>query len=294
MATCRGKKKDGTPCRCSVILVNGYCRVHQGQSGERRLCLTEFVEENHKLLTVLGVFTALTVYASNLPYSWPGSGLAFVFMAFSIIILLQLFANLMSVVPTGLLAYCTTLMLAAVWFTLVYWLLAFRGFWREYLTRVLIVLLAGIGVSLFQKAVAHYGLLDRLFHPTPEKRQRYWLNLSLASYTLIGVLVVVPSFYLARGVNYVCDELYREMTAPTPTPTTTPTLALSSTPTATLTPVPSPTPTGTASATPTPAAITPTPMVAPTATPMAAQSPIVASGAPSRTGSPSSSGTPGQ
>jgi hypothetical protein len=26
MATCKGRKKDGTPCRSPIVLDNGYCR----------------------------------------------------------------------------------------------------------------------------------------------------------------------------------------------------------------------------------------------------------------------------
>ena len=34
MATCKGRKKDGTPCGSHIVLVNGYCRVHQDQATE--------------------------------------------------------------------------------------------------------------------------------------------------------------------------------------------------------------------------------------------------------------------
>lgn len=34
MATCKGCKKDGTPCRSTIVLDNGYCRAHQDQAPE--------------------------------------------------------------------------------------------------------------------------------------------------------------------------------------------------------------------------------------------------------------------
>lgn len=34
MATCKGRKKDGTPCRSPIVLDNGYCRAHQDQAPE--------------------------------------------------------------------------------------------------------------------------------------------------------------------------------------------------------------------------------------------------------------------
>lgn len=34
MATCKGYKKDGTPCRSPIVLGNGYCHAHQDQAPE--------------------------------------------------------------------------------------------------------------------------------------------------------------------------------------------------------------------------------------------------------------------
>jgi uncharacterized protein YjbI with pentapeptide repeats len=36
MATCKGRKKDGTPCRSPIVLDNGYCRAHQDQAPEAK------------------------------------------------------------------------------------------------------------------------------------------------------------------------------------------------------------------------------------------------------------------
>jgi hypothetical protein len=54
------------------------------------MALYTFVEENHKLLTVLGVFTALTVFAANLPLRPLGSMLSFLFMALTVTLWLEL------------------------------------------------------------------------------------------------------------------------------------------------------------------------------------------------------------
>jgi len=34
MTTCKGRKRDGTPCRSPIVLDNGYCRTHQDQAPE--------------------------------------------------------------------------------------------------------------------------------------------------------------------------------------------------------------------------------------------------------------------
>jgi len=32
MATCKGKKLDGTPCQSPIVMPNGYCARHQDQA----------------------------------------------------------------------------------------------------------------------------------------------------------------------------------------------------------------------------------------------------------------------
>ena len=34
MATCKGKKLDGTPCQSPIVMPNGYCARHQDQVSE--------------------------------------------------------------------------------------------------------------------------------------------------------------------------------------------------------------------------------------------------------------------
>lgn len=36
MATCKGRKRDGTPCRSPIVLDNGYCHAHQDQAPEAK------------------------------------------------------------------------------------------------------------------------------------------------------------------------------------------------------------------------------------------------------------------
>jgi len=37
MTTCKGRKKDGTPCESPIVLDNGYCRAHQDQAHEAKV-----------------------------------------------------------------------------------------------------------------------------------------------------------------------------------------------------------------------------------------------------------------
>jgi len=52
--------------------------------------LFDFIEENQRLITVLGVFTALTVFSSNLPLKPFGYVLSFMFMSLTVLLWLEL------------------------------------------------------------------------------------------------------------------------------------------------------------------------------------------------------------
>jgi hypothetical protein len=50
-------------------------------SSQKEMSLWEFIEENHKILSVLGVFTALAVFASKLEFQPLGNVLAILFLS---------------------------------------------------------------------------------------------------------------------------------------------------------------------------------------------------------------------
>ena len=52
--------------------------------------LDEFIESNQKLISVLGVFTALTVFTANLQFKVFGYALSFIFMSITLIIWVEL------------------------------------------------------------------------------------------------------------------------------------------------------------------------------------------------------------
>ena len=259
VGTCKGRKKDGTPCQSRILLGNGYCSVHQEQARPAPagansndgapVTLADFIEENHRLLTVLGVFTAMTVFASNLPLAWPGAMLAFLFMALSVMLWLQLFARVLSTshATTSMALFVTFFSMATLHMVL-YWLLAFRSIWREYLANVLWILAFGASVSVHRWCVRRHKVLYRFYHPGPDRATAYRTAFSTLSLLVIVLLAGFSAFYGARALNRVLDGLYQDVTQPTPL------RATATLPMGTPTLVPCPTPTTAASTTPTLAA----------------------------------------
>lgn len=91
-----------------------------------KVSLRTFVEYNHKLLSVLGVFTALSVFARGLPLSGMGQILSFFFLTLTIL----LWFELMSQYPTPAsmrLMWFENFVTFAVLFTAGYWLMDYNA-----------------------------------------------------------------------------------------------------------------------------------------------------------------------
>jgi hypothetical protein len=94
--------------------------------GSTKVPLRTFVEENHKLLSVLGVFTALAVFARGLPLSGMGQLLSFLFMTLTILLWLELMSQYPVPASTRLMWF-ENLVTFSVMVTAGYWLLDYNA-----------------------------------------------------------------------------------------------------------------------------------------------------------------------
>ena len=171
--------------------------------------LHSFIEENHKLITVLGVFTALTVFAANLTLKPMGLILSFLFMTLTIILWLELLGRFPSKGAGWRMDWFENILSFTVLALLVYWLLDFRSVWKS----VLIVLVFGLVLQGVSAAMRRLNAFNRIFHAKPgEKRTlRYavWLVLVVASVALaIGVAALVTPW-----INSWLDAITKSMAA---------------------------------------------------------------------------------
>ncbi len=63
--------------------------------------LADFVEDNHKLLTVFGVFVAITTFANNLPSNFIGRLLSFFALMATVILGMELYEKFMNASARG-------------------------------------------------------------------------------------------------------------------------------------------------------------------------------------------------
>lgn len=174
--------------------------------------LSDFVRENDKLISTLGVFTALTIFSANLSIKSYGYALSFAFMALSLLLWFELWARFPSSTGSWRLSVFENILFWTVLAIMFYWLLDFRNIWHDYLWILLFALLLGLASYLIRK----YQIFNRLFHTEPGKLKflRYTIGI------IIGVIVFAVSIYLstliAPTINQFLDQLNQVLKNYTP------------------------------------------------------------------------------
>lgn len=174
--------------------------------------MTEFVEENQKLITVLGVFTALTMYSSNLPLKPFAYVLSFLFMTLTVLLWLELWGRYPPSQSNWTLTWFENILSLTLLVFIGYWLIAFRDIWDKFL----VTLLFGLILAPFSWLLKKYNVFNRLFRTQPGKlkplRYLFGIAISLAALFLSLLLahIIAPLF------NRVLDNFYHVMQTPSP------------------------------------------------------------------------------
>ncbi len=181
-------------------------RPKQSRDGSPPTTLVAFVENNYRLLTALGVFTALTVYSGNLTLKPVGYVLSFFFLAAAVLLWLELWANFPRL-GTARLFWFENILFFATMILVFYWLVEFRSIWRSFL----FLPIAFFILSLLAIIVKRYDLFSRATHAEPGrwKLLRYIFALSLFWFSVLIALYIAA--LVAQPVNDFLDLLDNEL-----------------------------------------------------------------------------------
>ncbi len=173
--------------------------------------LGEFAEEHQKLLSVLGIFTALSAFSINLPIKLIGSGLAFIFLAISVLLWIEVLRRIPSDLDSSF-----SLILFQILITLgllllcAYWLLDFRVFWHGFLHLALIM---PFGAAI---ATGSFWLLTKVESTKPifawVKRSKFGKFLLIAVFTVVFVVCgSIAGSILAPPINRLLDKSRKDL-----------------------------------------------------------------------------------
>lgn len=193
--------------------MHGEVRFDMTQNAqEDKVTLAAFIDDNYKLLSALGVFVGLTLFASNLPLKSIGYSLSFLFVSATVLIMLELWERFPSKSGTTRLFWFENILFLSSLLVVAYWFVEFRAMWHQYLVVPILCIL----LWLVSAVIKRFDLFNRLFRTEPGGRKilRY-----IFGFALIGVVFVVSyavATWLTPPINTFLDEVRRSMEASAP------------------------------------------------------------------------------
>jgi len=161
--------------------------------------LSSFIDENHKLLTSLGVFIALTVFSSNLPLIGLSYFLSFLFLSGAVIIWLETWQKFPKGNATWLLFIFENILSLITVVIILYWFFEFRKIWHGAVFGIILILL----LSLFSVFMKRYNIFNRLLHTEHGKLKIVRI--------IFGILVILTfislAFILASATSPSVDRI---------------------------------------------------------------------------------------
>ena len=172
--------------------------------------LGDWLERNQRLVTVLGVFTALTVFSRGLGPPDFGQFLSTIFFSLTLLVWLELWARFPSSGGSWRLSWFENLLSFAVMTLAVYWVFSVHRWYHDLITMAVFM---GT-LSLVSGGIRRWNLFNRFFHTTPGKRRtlRY----------VVGIILIASAFALAVGaagfigppVDRWIDQITAELEGP--------------------------------------------------------------------------------
>jgi len=185
--------------------------VSPPQAGKERNSLTDFINDNQKLISVLGVFTALTVFSANLPFKIMGYALSFIFFAVTLLVWIELLEKFPKGKANWRLRLFENLLSYSVLGIFLYWLLAYREIWQVMLVFPLTILLATLFTSILILPIKRVALLQQFFALTPPRVHLLRHVLFFTISVLVLFLSFTISYRIAPPLNHILDEFHDQI-----------------------------------------------------------------------------------
>lgn len=165
---------------------------------DRKVSLWDFIEKNQRLLTVLGVFTALTVFAGNVRIRALGYILGFFLFGISIVLLIEIVSRFESDERASgrLQSFQYLLMLSGIQLGLV-WLFEYSEMWRAGFFQLMIMAtLAIVPVFLLRSQLMRLDIHRKV------RKFGGWRTALLNFLVLAAtyVLLFYPAYYLSKVI----------------------------------------------------------------------------------------------
>lgn len=174
---------------------------------EPEISLTEYIEINQKMLSVLGVFTTMTVFANNLPQKFVGDILSVFPLTVVVLIWSELWSSFPKRPSTKLVGF-QTIRICMVGMLGLYWLVKVHNVLQQYALGVLVILLLIFSTQIITKT-RFYRLISWIVPPLA-KHTSYSRRITTLYWLLllgIAILVLALALSLWLAIDSFLDEI---------------------------------------------------------------------------------------
>lgn len=178
------------------------------QDKRKESTLAEFVEENHKLLTTLGVLVAITLFARQISIPLIASFISFALLGATIMVWLELWSRF----PKNgsmFLRWFEDFISLSLFMLIAYWFLEYGQIWKK----LIFLPIAFLLLWIITRVIRRFNLVDRLvpLGSKAQKQFRYILG-TVILYATLGVALVAS--LLAPPVNSWIDRVRELLKSP--------------------------------------------------------------------------------
>ena len=103
--------------------------VIENRDSKQQPTLSAFIEINQKLLSVIGIFTAITIFSLNLKLSKFGYGLSFIFLTLTVLLWLEIIQKFPKN-GSSRLSLFETILSFGIFGLIIYWIIEYIAFWE--------------------------------------------------------------------------------------------------------------------------------------------------------------------
>jgi hypothetical protein len=169
----------------------------------KKITLKEFLENNSNLITVLGVFFALTVYFGDIQPVFFAGLLSSVSLTTSLLIWLELWKQFPSKNASGFVIWFENILNVGTLVLVLFWLYTLNKFFGPFFINISTIILLW-PISLIIK---HTNVFNKIFHTIPNKLR--WLRYLIGF--LIILIIWLGCFMLSKWVYPSINKSFTEL-----------------------------------------------------------------------------------
>ncbi len=187
---------------------------HEVIQPKKKLSLGDFVEQYQRLLSVLGVFAALTLFGNALPIPAIGKYLSFVTLAITMLLIIEVARKLPKDLDNDaeipLIIFWVCLMICGL-IILFNWILGFREYLDELIPILLVLPVGAIAIFIVKMAYRHLVRIrliqDFVRDSAALLRARYWVGNKMKHFWFRFIVVLAICVFLILTVCLVSNFL---------------------------------------------------------------------------------------